>query len=148
MRKMIMAQTILTTLVAMPLSLLLLMPGTVFAADAPAWDKTFPQSGKALQTSVLFHNCFGIDLAADLYVPKGFDKSKKFPAIVVGPPYGGAKEQTAGLYAQNMAERGFAAIAFDPSYNGESGGTPRHLSSPEIFVEDFSAAVDFIVKYF
>lgn len=79
-----------------------------------------------------------------MYLPKDIDASKKYPALVVGTPYGGVKEQGAGIYAQNMAERGFVAIAFDESFNGESGGQPRHISSPEIFSEDFSAGVDFL----
>jgi fermentation-respiration switch protein FrsA (DUF1100 family) len=139
-----MMRIVFTVLMALQLSFVLFTAGIAFAADTPAWDKTFPQSGKVTHTKVRFHNRFGIDLAADLYAPKDFDRSKKYPAIIVGPPYGGVKEQTAGLYAQSMAERGFITLAFDPSFNGESGGTPRHLSSPEIFVEDFSAAVDFI----
>lgn len=79
-----------------------------------------------------------------MYLPKNIDKSQKYAAIIVGTPYGGVKEQGVGIYAQTMAERGFVAIAFDESYNGESSGEPRRISSPEIFVEDFSAAVDFI----
>jgi fermentation-respiration switch protein FrsA (DUF1100 family) len=133
-----------TVLAAASLSLLFFTACAAFAADTPAWDKTFPQSDKVIHAKIRFRNRFGIDLAGDLYTPKDFDRSKKYSAIIVGPPYGGVKEQTAGLYAQNMAERGFITLAFDPSYNGESGGTQRHLSSPEIFVEDFSAAVDFM----
>ena len=80
-----------------------------------------------------------------MYVPKDFDKSEKYPAIVIGTPYGGVKEQGAGIYAMVLAERGFITLAFDESYNGESSGEPRHISSPDIFVEDFSAAVDLSV---
>ncbi|WP_306439212.1 alpha/beta hydrolase, partial [Oceanidesulfovibrio indonesiensis] len=83
-------------------------------------------------------------MSADMYTPKDMDTSKQYPALVVGTPYGGVKEQGAGIYAQAMAERGFVAIAFDESFNGESGGEPRHISSPEIFTDDFSAGVDFL----
>jgi hypothetical protein len=83
-------------------------------------------------------------VAADMYLPKNIDKSQKYAAIIVGTPYGGVKEQGAGIYAQTMAERGFVAIAFDESFNGESSGEPRHISSPDVFVEDFSAGVDYL----
>lgn len=119
-------------------------PGAVFTADTKAWDKTFPLSDKVIHEKVSFHTRYGITVAADMYLPKNIDRSKKYAAIIVGAPYGGVKEQGAGIYAQVMAEHGFVAIAFDESYNGESGGEPRRISSPEIFVEDFSAAVDFI----
>src|SRR5207249_8610888 len=89
------------------------------AADQLAWDKTFPQSEKVIHQKVTFNNRLGISLVADLYLPKSLDRSKKQPAIVVGGPYGAVKEQSAGLYAQTMAERGFVTIAHDPSYNGE-----------------------------
>lgn len=106
--------------------------------------KTFTISEKISVEKVLFKNRYGITVAADLYLSKNIDKSQKYPAIIVGTPYGGVKEQGAGIYAQEMAERGFVSIAFDESYNGESSGEPRHVSSPDIFVEDFSAAVDYI----
>src|SRR5690606_33387662 len=93
---------------------------------------------------VIYPNRYGITVAADMYLPNDLDKSKRHAALVVGTPYGGVKEQGAGIYAQTMAERGFVAIAFDESYNGESGGEPRRVSSPDIFVEDFSAGVDFL----
>ena len=96
------------------------------------------------RTSVSYKNRFGITIAADLYLPKDLDESVEHPAIIVGAPYGGVKEQGPGIYAQNMALRGFVALTFDPSFNGYSGGEPRHLSSPDIFVEDFSAAVDYL----
>jgi len=112
--------------------------------SAPVWDKTFPKSDQVIHEKVSFNNRFGIEVAADMYLPKNIDKSKKYPAIVVGTPYGGVKEQGAGLYAQTMAERGYITVAFDESYNGESGGEPRRVSSPDIFVEDFSAGVDFL----
>jgi fermentation-respiration switch protein FrsA (DUF1100 family) len=94
------------------------------------------------RTSVSYKNRFGITIAADLYRAKDLDESVEHPAIIVGAPYGGVKEQGPGIYAQNMALRGLVALTFDPSFNGYSGGEPRHLSSPDIFVEDFSAAVD------
>lgn len=114
------------------------------AADQLAWDKTFPQNEKVIHQKVSFNNRLGINLVADLYVPKNLDRSKKHPAIVVGGPYGAVKEQSAGLYAQTMAERGFVTIAHDASYNGESGGQPHFTVSFEAFIEDFSAAVDFL----
>ena len=104
----------------------------------------FELSNKVTRKSVSYKNRFGIMIAADLYLSKDFDESQKHPAIIVGSPYGGVKEQGAGIYAQNAAERGFVALTFDPSFNGYSGGEPRHLSSPELFVEDFSAAVDYV----
>ncbi|QTL51154.1 alpha/beta hydrolase [Priestia aryabhattai] len=104
----------------------------------------FELSENVIRKSVSYTNRFGINIAADLYLPKDFDDSKKHAAVIIGSPYGGVKEQGAGIYAQNMAERGFVALTFDPSYNGYSGGEPRHLSSPELFVEDFSAAVDYV----
>ncbi len=106
------------------------------------WDKTFPKSGKVNHRKVTFHNRYGITLAADLYKPKG--EEGKLPAIAVCGPFGAVKEQSSGLYAQMMAERGFLAMAFDPSFTGESGGTPRYMASPDINTEDFQAAVDFL----
>jgi fermentation-respiration switch protein FrsA (DUF1100 family) len=96
------------------------------------------------RTPVSYENRFGITIAADLYRPKAFDESEQHPALVIGPPYSGVKEQGPGIYAQNLARRGFVALAFDPSYNGYSGGEPRHASSPDIFAEDFSAGVDYL----
>src|SRR5438309_8292605 len=119
-------------------------PDLTHAADQLAWDKTFPQSDKVIHQKVSFNNRLGINLVADLYVPKNIDRSKKHPAIVVGGPYGAVKEQSAGLYAQTMAERGFVTIAHDPSYNGESGGGPHFTASFEALIEDFSATVDFL----
>ena len=106
------------------------------------WDKTFPKSDKVNHSKVTFKNRYGITLAADLYVPK--NATGKLPAIAVSGPFGAVKEQASGLYAQNMAERGFLTVAFDPSYTGESGGEPRYVASPDINTEDFSAAVDFL----
>ncbi|MDT0321191.1 alpha/beta hydrolase [Streptomyces millisiae] len=96
------------------------------------------------RTPVSYHNRFGITLAANLYRPKDFDESRRYPAVIIGPPHSAVKEQGSGIYAQNMAKRGFVALAFDPSFNGYSGGEPRHVTSPEIFVEDFSASVDYL----
>ena len=106
------------------------------------WDKTFPLSDKVDHKKVTFVNRYGIELAADMYTPKG--AQGKLPAIAVSGPFGAVKEQSSGLYAQHMAERGFVAIAFDPSYTGESGGEPRRMASPDINTEDFLAAVDFL----
>lgn len=106
------------------------------------WDKVFPKSDKVDHSKVTFRNRYGITLAADMYVPK--NASGKMPAIAVSGPFGAIKEQSSGLYAQAMAERGFLTIAFDPSYTGESGGEPRYVASPDINTEDFSAAVDFL----
>ena len=106
------------------------------------WDKVFPKSEKVDHRKVTFHNRYGITLAADLYTPKGAEG--KLPAIAVSGPFGAVKEQSSGLYAQTMAERGFLTIAFDPSFTGESGGSPRYVASPDINTEDFSAAVDFL----
>ena len=106
------------------------------------WDKTFLKSEAVNHRKVTFHNRFGITLVADLYEPKNF--SGKMPAIAVSGPFGAVKEQCSGLYAMKMAEKGFVAIAFDPSFTGESGGTPRYVASPDINTEDFQAAVDFL----
>ncbi len=137
------------------------------------WDKTFPKSELVNHCKVTFHNRYGIELAADMYVPKeipgqagndaavtpghdasvtpGHDASVtpghdrvSLPAIAVSGPFGAVKEQSSGLYAQHMAERGFVTIAFDPSFTGESGGEPRRMASPDINTEDFLAAVDFL----
>ena len=106
------------------------------------WDKTFPKSELVNHCKVTFHNRYGIELAADMYVSEKAEG--KLPAIAVSGPFGAVKEQSSGLYAQHMAERGFLAIAFDPSFTGESGGEPRRMASPDINTEDFLAAVDFL----
>lgn len=106
------------------------------------WDKTFPKSDKVNHRKVTFHNRYGITLAADLYEPK--NAQGKLAAIAVSGPFGAVKEQASGIYAQTMAEKGFLTIAFDPSFTGESGGTPRYMASPDINTEDFQAAVDFL----
>ena len=106
------------------------------------WDKTFPKSDLVEHSKVTFHNHYGITIVADMYIPKG--ATGKLPAIAVSGPFGAVKEQTSGIYAQHMAERGFLTIAFDPSFTGESGGEPRRTASPDINTEDFLAAVDFL----
>lgn len=108
------------------------------------WDKTFPKSENVIHEKVSYNNRYGLTVSADMYLPGNFDAAQQYAALVVGTPYGGVKEQGAGIYAQSMAERGFVTVAFDESYNGESSGEPRHVSSPDIFVEDFSAGVDFL----
>ena len=105
------------------------------------WDKVFPKEKSINHKKVSFKNHFGIELAADMYWPK---EGNKFPAIAVSGPFGAVKEQSSGLYAQEMAKRGFLSIAFDPSFTGESGGEPRYMNSPDINVEDFQAAVDYL----
>ncbi len=106
------------------------------------WDKTFPQSNKVDHSKVIFHNRYGITLAADVYSPKA--AQGRLPAIAVCGPFGAVKEQASGLYAQTMAERGFLTLAFDPSFTGESGGQARYMASPDINTEDFQAAVDYL----
>ena len=107
------------------------------------WDKIFPESNKVEHTKVMFKNRYGITLVGDLYVPKNIG-TQKLAAIAISDPFGAVKEQSSGLYAQTLAERGFVTLAFDGSYTGESGGYPRNVPSPEINTEDFSAAVDFL----
>ncbi|MBY0621627.1 alpha/beta hydrolase [Sphingomonas ursincola] len=107
------------------------------------WDKVFPKSTRVDHRKVVFYNRLGIRLVADLYLPRDAGSAKR-SALVVGHPFGGVKEQTAGLYAQTMAERGFVTLAHDASYQGESGGSPHFLSSPEANVEDYSAAIDYL----
>ena len=108
------------------------------------WDKVFPQSDKVDHKKVTFKNHFGITLVADMYIPKNVDG--KLPALAVSGPYGAVKEQSSGLYAQEMAERGFLTIAFDPSFTGESGGSPRYMTSYDFNVEDFQSAVDYLIS--
>ncbi|WP_114946383.1 alpha/beta hydrolase [Microvirga calopogonii] len=124
--------------------------GSLFnASDAKAqggsnaWDKVFPRSEKVDHQKVTFKNRYGITLVADLYQPR-IRADRKLAALAVSGPFGAVKEQSSGLYAQTMAERGFVTLAFDPSYTGESGGEPRNVASPDINTEDFSAAVDFL----
>lgn len=111
--------------------------------DTPEWDKTFAKSDKVAPSKVAFRNRYGIELVGDLYNP--VRENGKLPAIAICGPYGAVKEQSSGLYAQTLAERGFITLAFDPSFSGESGGQPRYISSGEIYTEDYSAAVDFLM---
>lgn len=106
------------------------------------WDKVFPLSDKVEHSKVTFHNRYGITLAADLYAPK--NATGRLAAVAVSGPFGAVKEQSSGLYAQTLAERGFLTIAFDPSFTGESSGQPRYVASPDINTEDFCAAVDYL----
>ena len=108
------------------------------------WDKTFPLSEKIEHSKATFKNRFGIELAADVYKPK--DAEGPLPAVAVAGPFGAVKEQVSGRYAQALAERGFLTIAFDPSFTGESGGTPRDINSPDINTDDFGAAVDYLLS--
>ena len=125
-------------------TLILIIGGTTMSmAKSNDWDKTFAKSDKIDVKKVSFKNRYGITLVGDLYTPK-HKSSDKMAAIAVSGPFGAVKEQASGLYAQNMAERGFITLAFDPSYTGESGGEPRNVASPDINTEDFSAAVDFL----
>lgn len=145
------------------LSLALGTSGTLYADDSPAnvktinhntqimekelnltqeWDKVFPKSDRVDHGKIVFHNRYGITLAADLYKPKLAEG--RLAAIAVCGPFGAVKEQSSGLYAQILAERGFLTIAFDPSFTGESGGEPRNVASPDINTEDFCAAVDYL----
>jgi fermentation-respiration switch protein FrsA (DUF1100 family) len=107
------------------------------------WDKVFPRNEAVDHQKVSFTNRYGVTLSGDLYRPKGRD-GERLAALAVGGPFGAVKEQSSGLYAQTMAARGFVALAFDPSFTGESGGEPRNLASPDINTEDFMAAVDFL----
>ncbi|MBB94624.1 MAG: hypothetical protein CML68_08485 [Rhodobacteraceae bacterium] len=120
-----------------------LTPEAALAQATSDWDKTFPQSDRVDHQKVSFVNRYGVALVGDLYLPKDRGDAP-LPALAVAGPFGAVKEQAAGLYAQEMAERGFATLAFDPSYIGESGGTPRFVASPDINTEDFMAAIDFL----
>jgi fermentation-respiration switch protein FrsA (DUF1100 family) len=107
---------------------------------------TFSLSDNVTKERVYYKNRYGITIAGDMYLSKEIDKSQKYPAILIGPPYGGVKEQGPGVYANELAQRGFVVIAFDPAYNGDSGGVDdvKYVSSPDIFVENFSAGVDYL----
>jgi len=121
----------------------LIIVGMISVANAKGvWDKVFPKSDKVNVQKVEFKNRYGIKLVGDLYIPT--DINEKLPAIAIAGPFGAVKEQSSGLYAQTLAERGFITLAFDPSYTGESSGMPRDVASPDINTEDFSAAVDFL----
>lgn len=121
----------------------LIIIGGAIMTEAKSWDKTFEKSELVDVKKVNFKNRFGIELTGDLYLPKNKSK-EKLPAIAVSGPFGAVKEQVSGRYAQAMAERGFIALAFDPSFTGESKGNPRDVASPDINTEDFSAAVDYL----
>lgn len=123
-------------------SLFILILTTMSQLYAQEKDKTFAPSNRVKVESIRFKNRFGITLAADLYMP--LNATGKLPAIAVSGPFGAVKEQSSGLYAQTMAERGFLTLAFDPSYTGESSGYPRYVASPDINTEDFCAAVDYL----
>ena len=129
------------------LTILLLLTITLRGGKAMAneanWDKVFPKSDNVDIKKVTFKNRFGIELVGDLYEPKN-KPSGKLQAIAVSGPFGAVKEQSSGLYAQTMAERGFVTLAFDPSFTGESGGNVRNVASPDINTDDFSAAVDYL----
>ena len=129
---------------AVSVGMLSLGNARAFAQSILAWDKTFPKSDRVDHRKVTYYNRLGITLVADLYVPKGIDRSRTHAALVVGSPFGAVKEQASGLYAQTMAERGFITVAHDPSYVGESGGQPHGIASSEALVEDFSAGVDYL----
>lgn len=141
------------TSLALGIAIAALAPNALAQAATPAtggtnmnltqeWDKTFKKSAKVDHRKVTFKNRYGLTLAADLYLPKNING--RLPALAVSGPFGAVKEQSSGLYAQAMAERGFITLAFDPSYTGESSGEPRNVASPDINTEDFSAAVDFL----
>ncbi len=125
------------------MSMIPAVTATQALAQTSSWDKVFPKSDNVDHEKVSFKNRYGITIVADLYLPKNRG-SQPLPALAIGGPFGAVKEQSSGLYAQTMAERGFAALAFDPSYTGESGGEPRNVASPDINTEDFSAAVDYL----
>ncbi|HBC68810.1 MAG TPA: hypothetical protein DCZ56_00440 [Sutterella sp.] len=121
------------------------VPAVVDGVELPeTWDKVFPESNLVVHHKVAFKNRYGFTLAGDLYLPKTRKSGEKLAAVVLAGPFGAVKEQSSGLYAQELAERGFAALAFDPSFTGESSGTPRNVASPDINTEDFSAAVDYL----
>ena len=127
--------------------MLLAFAGTAMAAEIEDFGedtRVFKAYPEITVKKAHFHNRYGIDLTGDMYFPKDFDASKKYAAIAVAGPFGAVKEQVSGLYAQEMAKSGFVAIAFDPSFTGESGGVARYVPSPEVNTEDFSAAVDFL----
>lgn len=123
-------------------SMLLCMASASFALENDT--RVFKIDPQIKTEKVHFHNRYGIDLTGDMYLPKDFDASKKYAALAVAGPFGAVKEQVSGLYAQEMAKAGYVAVAFDPSFTGESGGAARYVPSPEINTEDFSAAVDFL----
>lgn len=106
------------------------------------WDKTFKKSKKVKHKKIIFNNRYGITLAADMYIP--IERKEKYPGVVVLGPFGAVKEQSSGLYAQELSEKGYVTLAVDPSFTGESGGNVRDVASPDINTEDFSAAIDYL----
>ncbi len=126
------------------LIILLIFCGLYIVNTQNKWDKVFQKSNEINVEKVAFKNRFGITLVGNLYSPKSMKKNDKLPAIAISGPFGAVKEQSSGLYAQTIAQRGFITLAFDPSYTGESSGHPRNVASPDINTEDFSAAVDFL----
>lgn len=128
------------------LAAVLFIAGTVLAVNAKSndWDKVFEKSKNVNVEKVQFTNRYGITIVGDLYTPKKIKTKDKLPAIAISGPFGAVKEQASGLYAQTLAQKGFITLAFDPSYTGESSGTPRDVASPDINTEDFSAAVDYL----
>lgn len=124
----------------------IIIGSVIYKTKCNKWDKVFVKSNNVKVKKVSFKNRYGIKLVGDLYIPKNI-KDKKLPAIAISGPFGAVKEQASGLYAQTLAERGFITLAFDPSYTGESSGTPRDVASPDINTEDFSSAVDFLSVY-
>jgi len=128
------------------LSLVFATPDSAYTADddSTEWDKVFAKSDKVDVKKVSFKNRFGIELIGDLYEPKNKPEGK-MPAIAISGPFGAVKEQSSGLYAQTLAERGFVTLAFDPSFTGESGGNVRNVASPDINTDDFSAAIDYLI---
>ncbi|WP_407645614.1 alpha/beta hydrolase [Helicobacter mesocricetorum] len=126
-------------------TMLVFFYGGIAMAKDKDWDKVFTRNNEVNVQKVKFTNRYGITLVGDLYIPK--NAKGKLPALAVSGPFGAVKEQVSGLYAQTLAQKGFITLAFDPSYTGESGGTPRNVASPDINTEDFSAAVDFLSNY-
>ena len=125
-------------------TMLLLSLSAAWGKSPTKWDKTFPPSKLVKVEKVKFKNRFGITLVGDLYTPKSMHRGERLAAIALSGPFGAVKEQASGLYGQKLAENGFITLAFDPSYTGESSGSPRHVASPDINTEDFSAAVDYL----
>jgi fermentation-respiration switch protein FrsA (DUF1100 family) len=134
-------------LISVCVAVFALMVGFALGGQRAVTDRTFEISDKVTVEKVMFKNRFNIMLVGDMYIPKNIDKSKKHAALVTGHPFGGSKAQTSGLYAMRMAEQGFITLAYDASFHGESGGEPRYIESPEIRVEDFSAAVDYLSNH-
>lgn len=135
-----------TGVTAAAVGILSMTDSVVQAQSSDIWDKTFAKSDKVEHRKVSFPNRFGVVLVGDLYVPRNLNASERLSALVVAHPYGGVKEQTSGLYAQTLAERGFVTIAYDASFHGESGGEPRANTIADFWVEDISAAVDYLGK--